>query len=202
MFELEKSENYQKLYDSFLNFIRKNLELNKYVLKIDYYRYFNPKVEEFLNEHSLSEPILLGFLDELNLNSFIKCDENIVTNERISGRNTTGGSEIKKNYFVTFKVFLNNINDKTIFFAREFNNKETKKIYTKIKNKLEQELNFNLVMLEDDKAADNIHSRIKNEIKYCRYFIADLAYKDDPKGSGFINSNVMLEIGMAMELYV
>ena len=52
-------------------------------------------------------------------------------------------------------------------------------------------------MLEDDKAAGNIHSRIKNEIKYCKYFIADLTYKIDSKERGFINGNVMFEIGMA-----
>ena len=36
-----------------------------------------------------------------------------------------------------------------------------------------------------------------NEIKYCKYFIADLTYKIDSKERAFINGNVMFEIGMA-----
>ena len=182
----EKSENYQKLYYSFLNFIRENLELYELVCEVDFFTIINPKVEKFMEENSITESILLGLIDELSLNGFIKCEEK---------RNT---ARITKEHFVTFKVFSNYVNDETIFFAREFDNDETKRVYIKIKTKLEMELNLKLVMLEDDKAAGNIHFRIKNEIKFCKYFIADLTYKNNPKESGTINSNVMFEIGMAI----
>lgn len=182
---LEKSENYQKLYYSFLNFIRKNLELNELVYKNNSYTPINYKVEKFMKENSITELILLGLIDQLSLNGFIKYEEQ---------KNI---QMIIKEYSVTFKIFSNNINEETIFFAREFDNNETKNIYIKIKTELEKKLNLKLVMLEDDKAAGNIHSRIKNEIKYCKYFIADLTYKIDSKERGFINGNVMFEIGMA-----
>ena len=52
-------------------------------------------------------------------------------------------------------------------------------------------------MLDDDKAAGNNLSRIKNEIMDSKYFIADLRYKIDSKERGFINGNVMSEKGMA-----
>ncbi len=52
-------------------------------------------------------------------------------------------------------------------------------------------------MLEDDSASGNIQSRIKNEIKYCKYFIADLSYKKFDNTNNLINGNVMFEIGMA-----
>ncbi|WP_283393042.1 hypothetical protein [Photobacterium phosphoreum] len=182
---LEKSENYQKLYYSFLNFIRENLELNELVYKNNSSAPINYKVEKFMKENSITESILLGLIDQLSLNGFIKYEEQ---------KNI---QMIIKEYSVTFKIFSNNVNDETIFFAREFDNNETKNIYIKIKNELEKKLNLKLVMLEDDKAAGNIHSRIKNEIKYCKYFIADLTYKIDSKERGFINGNVMFEIGMA-----
>lgn len=182
---LEKSENYQKLYYSFLNFIRENLELNELVYKNNSSAPINYKVEKFMKENSITESILLGLIDQLSLNGFIKYEEQ---------KNI---QMIIKEYSVTFKSFSNNVNDETIFFAREFDNNETKNIYIKIKNELEKKLNLKLVMLEDDKAAGNIHSRIKNEIKYCKYFIADLTYKTDSKERGFINGNVMFEIGMA-----
>ena len=182
---LEKSENYQKLYYSFLNFIRENLELNELVYKNNSSAPINYKVEKFMKENSITESILLGLIDQLSLNGFIKYEEQ---------KNI---QMIIKEYSVTFKIFSNNVNDETIFFAREFDNNETKNIYIKIKNELEKKLNLKLVMLEDDKAAGNIHSRIKNEIKYCKYFIADLTYKIDSKERAFINGNVMLEIGMA-----
>ena len=182
---LEKSENYQKLYYSFLNFIRENLELNELVYKNNSSAPTNYKVEKFMKENSITESILLGLIDQLSLNGFIKYEEQ---------KNI---QMIIKEYSVTFKIFSNNVNDETIFFAREFDNNETKNIYIKIKNELEKKLNLKLVMLEDDKAAGNIHSRIKNEIKYCKYFIADLTYKIDSKERAFINGNVMFEIGMA-----
>ena len=182
---LEKSEKYQKLYYSFLNFIRENLELNELVYKNNSSAPINYKVEKFMKENSITESILLGLIDQLSLNGFIKYEEQ---------KNI---QMIIKEYSVTFKIFSNNVNDETIFFAREFDNNETKNIYIKIKNELEKKLNLKLVMLEDDKAAGNIHSRIKNEIKYCKYFIADLTYKIDSKERGFINGNVMFEIGMA-----
>ena len=182
---LEKSENYQKLYYSFLNFIRENLELNELVYKNNSSAPINYKVEKFMKENSITESILLGLIDQLSLNGFIKYEEQ---------KNI---QMIIKEYSVTFKIFSNNVNDETIFFAREFDNNETKNIYIKIKTELEKKLNLKLVMLEDDKAAGNIHSRIKNEIKYCKYFIADLTYKIDSKERGFINGNVMFEIGMA-----
>ena len=182
---LEKSEKYQKLYYSFLNFIRENLELNKLVYGVYFSTKINSKVEKFMKENSITESILLGLIDELSLNGFIKYEEQ---------KNI---QMIIKEYSVTFKIFSNNVNDETIFFAREFDNNETKNIYIKIKNELEKKLNLKLIMLEDDKAAGNIHSRIKNEIKYCKYFIADLTYKIDSKERGFINGNVMFEIGMA-----
>ena len=182
---LEKSENYQKLYYSFLNFIRENLELNELVYKNNSSAPINYKVEKFMKENSITESILLGLIDQLSLNGFIKYEEQ---------KNI---QMIIKEYSVTFKIFSNNVNDETIFFAREFDNNETKNIYIKIKNELEKKLNLKLVMLEDDKAAGNIHSRIKNEIKYCKYFIAVLTYKIDSKERGFINDNVMFELGMA-----
>lgn len=195
---LEKEEKYKKLYDSFLDFIRKNLELNDLVYKVDssipsYY-----KVGKFIKENSICNNTLSGLIDELNSNGFIKCVESKYTKTRTLGIETKNTEVKKQLYFVTFKVFSNNINDKTIFFAREFDNDETKRVYIKIKTKLEMELNLKLVMLEDDKAAGNIHFRIKNEIKFCKYFIADLTYKNNPKESGTINGNVMFEIGMAI----
>lgn len=194
---LEKSENYQKLYYSFLNFIRENLELNELVYKVDFSIIINPKVEKFMKENSINESILLGLIDELSHNGFIKCEEKKNTISMPFGINTQILERITKEYLVTFKIFWNNINEETIFFAREFDNNETKNIYIKIKTELEKKLNLKLVMLEDDKAAGNIHSRIKNEIKYCKYFIADLTYKNDSKEIGFINGNIMFEIGMA-----
>lgn len=194
---LEKSEKYQKLYYSFLNFIRENLELNELVYKVDFSIIINPKVEKFMKENSINESILLGLIDELSHNGFIKCEEKKNTISMPFGINTQILERITKEYLVTFKIFWNNINEETIFFAREFDNNETKNIYIKIKTELEKKLNLKLVMLEDDKAAGNIHSRIKNEIKYCKYFIADLTYKNDSKEIGFINGNIMFEIGMA-----
>lgn len=194
---LEKSEKYQKLYYSFLNFIRENLELNEIVCQVDYLTKFNSKVDKFMKENFVTEIILLGLMDELSLNGFIKCEEKKNTERTYFGANTINLERIIKEYFLTFKIFWNNINEETIFFAREFDNNETKNIYIKIKTELEKKLNLKLVMLEDDKAAGNIHSRIKNEIKYCKYFIADLTYKIDSKERGFINGNVMFEIGMA-----
>lgn len=194
---LEKSENYQKLYYSFLNFIRENLELNELVYKVDFSIKINFKVGKFMKENSINESILLGLIDELSHNGFIKCEEKKNTKSTTSGKNTKNEERIIKKYFVTFKIFWNNINEETIFFAREFDNNETKNIYIKIKTELEKKLKLKLVMLEDDKAAGNIHSRIKNEIKYCKYFIADLTYKNDSKEIGFINGNIMFEIGMA-----
>lgn len=194
---LEKSENYQKLYYSFLNFIRENLELKELVYKVDSSITINPKVEKFMKENSINESILLGLIDELSHNGFIKCEEKKNTISMPFGINTQILERITKEYLVTFKIFWNNINEETIFFAREFDNNETKNIYIKIKTELEKKLNLKLVMLEDDKAAGNIHSRIKNEIKYCKYFIADLTYKNDSKEIGFINGNIMFEIGMA-----
>lgn len=194
---LEKSEKYQKLYYSFLNFIRENLELNKLVYGVYFSTKINSKVEKFMKENSITESILLGLIDELSLNGFIKCEEKKNTESIGFGTNTKNWERIIKEYFLTFKSFSNNVNDETIFFAREFDNNETKNIYIKIKNELEKKLNLKLIMLEDDKAAGNIHSRIKNEIKYCKYFIADLTYKIDSKERGFINGNVMFEIGMA-----
>ena len=194
---LEKSENYQKLYYSFLNFIRENLELKELVYKVNSSITINHKVKKFMKENSINESILLGLIDELSHNGFIKCEEKKNTISMPFGINTQILERITKEYLVTFKIFWNNINEETIFFAREFDNNETKNIYIKIKTELEKKLNLKLVMLEDDKAAGNIHSRIKNEIKYCKYFIADLTYKNDSKEIGFINGNIMFEIGMA-----
>ena len=121
---LEKSENYQKLYYSFLNFIRENLELNELVYKNNSSAPINYKVEKFMKENSITESILLGLIDQLSLNGFIKYEEQ---------KNI---QMIIKEYSVTFKIFSNNVNDETIFFAREFDNNETKNIYIKIKKVL------------------------------------------------------------------
>ena len=72
---LEKSENYQKLYYSFLNFIRENLELNELVYKNNSSAPINYKVEKFMKENSITESILLGLIDQLSLIGFIKYEE-------------------------------------------------------------------------------------------------------------------------------
>ena len=46
-------------------------------------------------------------------------------------------------------------------------------------------------MLYDDKQSGNLNKRIKNEIRTCSFFIADLTSENN------FNPNVMYEIGMA-----
>ena len=118
---LEKSLNYQKLYYSFLNFIRAHLELNELVYKNKSAAPTNYQVDILMKANSITESILLGLIVQLSLNGSIKYEEQKSIQMLI------------KEYSVTIKIFSNNVNDETIFFAREFDNSETKNIYIKIK---------------------------------------------------------------------
>jgi hypothetical protein len=121
------------------------------------------------------------------------------------------------------KLFLEEEEEtNTIFFAREFSSEKTIDFYNNLKNVIENELNgMTVVMLEEDAKSGVIHEAIKNEIKLCKFFIADLSsYKlkcekhinnckeennDKEKSCKvfkkyFINNNVMWELGYASAL--
>lgn len=85
-----------------------------------------------------------------------------------------------KKYQVSLKLFLKDEYIKNnIFFAREFNNESTLIFYNKLKECIEKEIKLNsidskTIMIEKDLKAGMLHDRIKDEIKACKYFIADL----------------------------
>ena len=198
---MDKTEKYIKMLDNFLNFIRENLDLNEQIYySKNEWTVFNKKMKIFATQYNIEDKkIILGLIEELNIRKFLICHETKEESSRTSNSNPKSSTskkniEIIKKYYVAFKVFSAPLNNETIFFAREFNDEKTKKVYMAIKIKLESELNLTVVMLEDDTASGNIQSRIKNEIKYCKYFIADLTYKNS---NNLINGNVMFEIGMA-----
>ena len=70
-------------------------------------------------------------------------------------------------------------------------NDEKYQFYKELRKELEEQLKLNLVMLYEDKSTGNLATRIKNEIRNCSFFIADLKSKDN------FNPNVFYEIGIA-----
>ena len=76
-------------------------------------------------------------------------------------------------YYKMFGEDLSYITDSTLFKSIEVN------------------LKLKVIMLYDDKQSGNLNKRIKNEIRTCSFFIADLTSENN------FNPNVMYEIGMA-----
>ncbi len=99
-------------------------------------------------------------------------------------------------YKVNVKAFLSS-SQPTIFYAMEFPepeeeaNDEKYQFYKELRKEVEEQLKLNLVMLYEDKSTGNLATRIKNEIRNCSFFIADLTSKDN------FNPNVFYEIGIA-----
>lgn len=153
----------------------------------------------------------------------------------LSNQNNWRPQVYVKKYQVSLKLFLKDEYIKNnIFFAREFNNESTLIFYEKLKKSIEKEVRLNsidskTIMIEKDLKAGMLHDRIKDEIKACKYFIADLTsfkisnleicdkckqkYSENGDVSSikscescihaskyFINLNVMWELGYASAL--
>ncbi|MGL5592302.1 MAG: hypothetical protein ACRDCJ_03055 [Metamycoplasmataceae bacterium] len=209
---MDKSENYRKLLEKFKIFIKDNCDLGDLLYSSSTLNHsfgsifgtYQNNVKKFIDKEKIVDPhkIIMAFIEELEIGKFLiikEQEQERARNDLVSiERKITKSKEIIKKYYVSYKFFSSESNLNKIFFAREFGNNETKNFYDMLKKKIESELKLPVVMLEDDPLAGNIHSRIKNEIKNCKYFIADLTFKKfENKKDNPINANVMYEIGMA-----
>lgn len=164
------------LQSQVLDFVEPNSELFEFISK---------KGKEIITNEEIEI-----FLDYLVEQGFLKKEEYETTEY-------FGNREIKTtNYRITLKLFLSR-SDSFIFYAMEFpvSGYEDQDIryqfYKKLKQSIEVNLKLKVIMLYDDKQSGNLNKRIKNEIRTCSFFIADLTSENN------FNPNVMYEIGMA-----
>ncbi|MDK2820004.1 MAG: hypothetical protein KFW07_04150 [Mycoplasmataceae bacterium] len=187
------SKEYIKLFErTEFPFVEEKLILNKDKRpltnkdKYNLYTEFTKRrkdIEKFEKEKNIENSYgVLTYFQELNyIHTFMQQlkDEGLLT-VTLSKQNDFRPQVHVKKYQVSLKLFLKDEYIKNnIFFAREFSNESTLIFYNKLKEGIEKEVKLNsidskTIMIEKDLKAGMLHDRIKDEIKACKYFIADL----------------------------
>lgn len=115
--------------------------------------------------------VMVALLDEIEKAGFLT--KNIITGS-MQGMNNSTTNTKRISYRTTYSLYTKTNNGEYIFFAREFGNDKTLKLYNTLKKKIKDFYNIDTIMLEEDTMPGNIHNYMYNKIKNCSVMIADL----------------------------